>query len=804
MRLDFCRYAAVLFSAVALFCWNGQCQVTSANGKDLVSDSRSSRPAQDCGQNFLSHLLCDQKDFWSSPFHVQGSDVTWLVPFAATTSLLIGSDTSIERGLPLSGSVRKQSRSLSNYAVGSLMGSAAGLYLWGDFGKDEHWRETGLLSAEALADSTLVVTAMKVGFRRERPGQGSDEGSFWQAGSSFPSEHAAAAWSIASVLTQEYPGRLTQLLAYGTASAVSVSRVTAQEHFASDVFIGSALGWYMGRQVYRSRHNVELGGRSWDDNAGASEAGSRNPRNMGSPYIPLDSWIYAAFERLSALGYVPAAFLGNRPWTRLECARLLGEVHERIMSRSLEDVEPSKLYGSLRSEFADENELLEGNANRSAAVGSVYVRAGGISGRPLRDGYHFGQTLINDYGRPYAEGFDAITGATAYATAGPVSAQIQGEYQHAPAAPSDPASVLQATALVDSTRPLPDGTAQLDRFRMLSGTIAVTMHNVEISIGKESLWLGPGEAGPFLFSDNAAPITMLRIDQTSASEVPGLSRLLGPMRSEFFLGRLSGQNWEYSPTLFGPNLHSQPFIHGTKVSFHPTTNLEFGMGFTAQFGGDGNPFTWSNFLRTFYSHRAGTERNPGKRLSEFDFNYRVPHLRDWLQIYLDSMVIDEYSPLGSTRPAINPGVYLPRLPKIHAVDLRLEGVTTDLNVPADFGPGAFYWDNRYRSGYTNDGNLIGSWIGRRGRGEQAWLGYHFSPRSGVQFGYRHNGVDPAFLNGGGLKDFGLRSNFRLQEKLAVSLLLQQESWHFPVLSAAPKSDFTASVELTFWPKWIKK
>ena len=52
-----------------------------------------------------------------------------------------------------------------------------------------------------------------------------------------------------------------------------------------------------------------------------------------------------------------------------------------------------------------------------------------------------------------------------------------------------------------------------------------------------------------------------------------------------------------------------------------------------------------------------------------------------------------------------------------------------MNVPSHFGPGAFYWDERYHSGYTNNGNLIGSWIGRRGRGEQGWLTYRFSPRS---------------------------------------------------------------------------
>jgi hypothetical protein len=165
------------------------------------------------------------------------------------------------------------------------------------------------------------------------------------------------------------------------------------------------------------------------------------------------------------------------------------------------------------------------------------------------------------------------------------------------------------------------------------------------------------------------------------------------------------------------------------------------------------------------------------------------------------MVIDEYSPLISNRPAINPGVYLSHVPKIPKLDLRLEGITDDMNVPAHFGPGAFYWDERYHSGYTNNGDLIGSWIGRRGRGEQGWLTYRFSPRSNIQFGYRHNSVDKAFLQGGTLQDFNLRTDLMLTHALGISGFIQRETWNFPVLSPTAQSDTTASIQLTFWPHW---
>ncbi len=770
--------------------------------------SASSQPSNWFAQErtTLGNVVSDQKAFWTRPFKMATDDIHWAFPVATASSLLIGSDTSMEKTLPGSTTLIQRSQKFSSVGTASIVGTAGALYLWGTTRHNDHARETGVLSAEALANGLLTSELMKTAFARERPSEGNGHGRFWQGGGSFPSNHAVAAWSVASVITHEYPGPLTKLLAYGAASAVSVSRVTGRQHFASDVVIGSALGWYFGRQIYRTRHNPELGGASLDASDGfaaESEAeSSRSLANRGSPTAPLDSWIYPALERLAALGYVQTAFLGQRPWTRMECARLLNEAAEHIEEGGLADSQVHQLYTALVNEFS--GEIDDSPSSRTLGIDAVYTRATGISGTPLRDGFHFGQTIINDLGRPYGEGFNAVGGITAHGTAGPFSFDFQGEYQHAPAVISDPISVQEATANVDATQSLPNGKEQINRFRLLNGTVGLTLHNLRFSFGQQNLWLGPSESGPLLFSNNADSMMMLRVEPATPYSVPLLSKLLGPVRSEFFLARLSGHHWEYSPVLYGPELRSQPFIHGSKIGFRPTKNLEIGLGFTAQFGGDGNPFTWSNFFRTFYSHKVGVGRNPAKRLSQFDFVYRVPGLRNWLQVYADSMVIDEYSPLISNRPAINPGIYLPRLPKLHNLDLRLEGVTTDLNVPDHFGPGAFYWDGRYRSGYTNGGNLIGSWIGRRGRAEQAWLTYRFSPHSNLQFRYRHNSVDKSFLRGGNLQDVALSGEWKLASAIGISGSVQHEDWRFAALSPVRHSNVAVSFQMTYWPTHARK
>jgi len=503
--------------------------------------------------------------------------------------------------------------------------------------------------------------------------------------------------------------------------------------------------------------------------------------------------------------------LGMRPWTRMACARMLEEAGEKLQNDGVEAGEAGKIYRALTSEFATETQRLDGAPNVGARVDSVYTRVTGISGTPLRDGYNFGQTIVNDYGRPYWKGFNNITGVTAEAEAGPVAFSFQGEYQHAPAMPSDPPQVLAAIGAANFSPPLPNGTATVNQFQLLNSAVLLNIDNVQFSFGEQSQWLGPGEAGSLLMSDNAVPFPAFKIDDVAPHDIPGLSKILGPFRAEFFIGQLSGQHWEFCiaptcqsypgyPGVVGPNISPQPFIHGEKISFQPTPNLEFGMGVTAMFGGPGLPVTFGNFFRTYYIHSPSAVNNPGKRISSADLTYRVPGVRNWLTFYMDSLVVDEFSPIGSTRANVNPGIYMPQFPRIPKLQLRAEGIHE--STTAEFAPGFVYFDQRrYLGGYTNDGNLLATWIGRAGRGGQGWLTYSFSPRNQFQLGYRLQEVSPRFIEGGRLVDYSASGNFTLSHLVTLSGLLQYEQWRFPVVSANRQSDVTASVQLTFYPKW---
>ncbi|MGH9564142.1 MAG: hypothetical protein ACRD3S_22040, partial [Terracidiphilus sp.] len=172
-------------------------------------------PKNTVGPDLLKNIAGDQVAIWTSPAHLHLSDADWLVPLGAVTGILLATDTEVSKHLSNSTSTINRSDNISNYGIGALIGTGAGLYLWGKVAHEEHKRETGLLAGEAAIDSLAVTYVTKYAFGRDRPLQDNYRGQFWQGGVSFPSEHSAAAWSIAGVIAHEYPGPLTSALAYG-------------------------------------------------------------------------------------------------------------------------------------------------------------------------------------------------------------------------------------------------------------------------------------------------------------------------------------------------------------------------------------------------------------------------------------------------------------------------------------------------------------------------------------------------------------------------------------------------------------
>ncbi len=199
----------------------------------------------------------DQKDIWLFPVQL-GNGRHWVPTIAVTgvTGALIAADP---HDTPY---FRRTQRfegfndifSGRNTSLGMAIVPAAFLVV-GHFRHDSYAEHTALLAGEAYADSAIVDIVMKVSTRRLRPSDIAPNGNFSDTffsshknfsgtSTSFPSGHAAAAFSIATVFAHRYrQHRWVPWVAYGAAGAISFSRVTTQAHFPSDVFLGAALGF---------------------------------------------------------------------------------------------------------------------------------------------------------------------------------------------------------------------------------------------------------------------------------------------------------------------------------------------------------------------------------------------------------------------------------------------------------------------------------------------------------------------------------------------------------------------------------
>ena len=531
----------------------------------------------------------------------------------------------------------------------------------------------------------------------------------------------------------------------------------------------------------------------------------------GSSYVPMDSWVYPALDRLHSLGYLDTAFLGLRPWTRLSIAHMLEQSADRIDTDTNND-EAKSIYLAVLNEVQPDIDNATELNHPHATLESVYTDLRGISGTPLRDSFHLGQSIINDYGRPYEGGFNDYSGFSGRATAGRFSLYFRGEYQYAPSAAGySPALAAQLSAIdliPIATNPVQDTIPQgpitsANYGRILEANLSYHLLGHEISFGKSDHWMGPDQGASMLWSDNAEDIYQFQIDRVEPLRIPLLSRLTGPFRYDFFVGSLKGHT--------DPN---DPWVHVEKLSFKPYRDLEFGFDRMVVWGGKGHePITLHTFLKSFFSFQNVTaaeklsRSDPGARFGTFDFDWRLPHLQKWVTLYSDSLVHDDVSPISAPRRAgVHPGIYLAQFPGLHQMDLRVEGANTE---PAshsnpDGSPinnGLFlYTETIQKQGPTNKG-FLPDWVGRQGKGGQAWLTYHLSPEEDVQFMYRNAKASAQFIPGGTTQnDFAFSVRKRFLQDYEVRGLVQYEGWKAPIYTTGKQSDTTVAVRLTWFSR----
>jgi Capsule assembly protein Wzi len=530
---------------------------------------------------------------------------------------------------------------------------------------------------------------------------------------------------------------------------------------------------------------------------------------LGSPYIPLDSWMYPSLTRLYSLGYLDLAYLGLRPWTRSSVIHMLEDTDAR-MEDAPDDAttdEARELYDKLWHEL---NIDAEGPCFRhrgQVRIESAYDVARGISGTPLHDSFHIGETITNDYGRPYEGGFNSYSGLSGYATAGIFTLYARGEFEYAPSATGYSQALFDELSTVDvipvatnpeqATIPLgPIGAAT--KMRLMEGYLSAHVVGHEISFGKSDAWMGPGQGGAYAYTNNAEDIYSFQINRVEPLRVPLLSRITGPFRYEFMVGSLKGH------TDF-----NDPWVHVEKISMKPTPNLELGFERTVIWGGKGHvPITIHSFLKSFFSLQNVSDaekrsrNDPGARFGAFDLSYRLPYLEHWLTFLVDSEAHDDVSPISAPRRAdFRTGLYLSHVPAVPKLDLRVEAVMDDQSTTRSVHGEFTYYEGEQPQGYTNAGQIFGDWMGREAKGGQAWATWHLSGNEWIQVSWRGQKAAKDFIAGGTtINDFSAQVVKRIGHDLEVKGNFTYEGYLAPIYLTNKQTVTNTSFQLTWYPQ----
>lgn len=216
-------------------------------------------------KQFALDVLHDQKPIWTLPRQAVKHWKPILAVALGTTGLVLLD--------PYTEPYFHDRSRFSSYKTGPLRGrnttlgitmTPVAFYVAGLAKHTTPTRNTGLLAAEGVIDTQIVSFVMKNAIGRSIPSdippQGSlrdtwfkYQGSFTNRGG-FPSGHTASAFAVATVIASRYrEHRWIPWVAYGAATFVSLTRLPDQAHFPSDIFLGAAMGYGIGRFVVLRR-----------------------------------------------------------------------------------------------------------------------------------------------------------------------------------------------------------------------------------------------------------------------------------------------------------------------------------------------------------------------------------------------------------------------------------------------------------------------------------------------------------------------------------------------------------------------
>jgi hypothetical protein len=382
-----------------------------------------------------------------------------------------------------------------------------------------------------------------------------------------------------------------------------------------------------------------------------------------STNVPLAHWSYDAVEKLANYGLIESAMLTTKPISRVEMARHIGQAMYRLKRQ---DNTPDVLHAiveRLKREFEGELVLI---GVLDGWYGESFIK-------PVEDpyvGYLYARNdpdLENTRGDEFRRRSNYRAG---FASRGKLFERF-AFYLH--------------PEYVDAS----SDDADID---LIEGYGKAMAGPIEVEMGKDSLWWGPGHHGSILMSNNPSPLTMIKVTNPQPMQLPWIFGGLGPFRAEWFLAELESDRAIPEARLSGIRLNARP---------HPA--VELGLSRVIMFGGRGVPrVDFFDYGRMFL---ALTEQEQDNQIAGFDVSVWIPleanRLLRSVGFYADAAGEDEVGGIPSKWGYLL-GLRLNDIFRTGRTDLRVEYADTHE---------VFYAHSLYTSGYTYEGRVMGHHVG---------------------------------------------------------------------------------------------
>jgi hypothetical protein len=516
-----------------------------------------------------------------------------------------------------------------------------------------------------------------------------------------------------------------------------------------------------------------------------------------SPNVPIDDYVYRDIDKLVAAGLIRDAIYAQRPWSRNEIARMIAEARERIAKQQQQSeaiAAAGVILQKLEREYSCE---LAGAGStcfkplEKAALGAAFMDS------PFRVvPANNGLSNIKAYVNPlvsYMEGRLVADGST-FTIETAHSAQLS-RYFSVYAAPRF--DVLDAR----------NGSTNVQaRVQALYGKVSLS--NIEIEAGRDSLIWGHGEYGGVLASNNAKNPDMVKLSNVSPFVHPSIFKYLGPSKYTFFIANLRSY---YVP--------KDAYVYGLSASFKPASFLEIGFKHQISVGGDGTPdVSFGQKIREFFFIRGDWEpwdetfQESMDNREGFDVRVQIPQLRNavvYTEGVFEDFGRDSFWPQFTEMMGFTSGIYFPLLTADGSDDLRIE---------YEHSPAAYGRHFMYASGLSLDDRLRGSELGPDGNGIH--VTWRRSFQSGAQLRYEAhyenrgndmytqmpspNGIDRVTKLTNNPKEHRFRLVSSLDWKLGAGLTIRplfgyerSRNYHFEIGSG--RNNFLGAVSLRWFP-----